>query len=62
MDLAAMLARLSGDHREVIVLREMEQMSYEEIAKVLAVPRGTVESRLHRARQRLKELLKDYLP
>jgi len=40
----------------------MQGMSYEEIAKALAVPRGTVESRLFRARQRLKELLRDYLP
>lgn len=62
MDVAAMLERLSNDHRAVILLREMQGMSYEEIAKVLAVPRGTVESRLFRARQRLKELLRDYLP
>jgi len=36
-------------------------MSYDEIAEVLDVPRGTVESRLFRARQILKGLLKDYL-
>ena len=62
MDVTAVLASLSDDHRNVIVLREMQGMSYEEIAEALAVPRGTVESRLFRARQRLKELLKDYLP
>jgi len=37
-------------------------MSYEEIAEVLGVPRGTVESRLFRARQELRERLKAYLP
>ena len=58
----AVLAGLSEDHRTVILLREMQGMSYDEMADVLAVPRGTVESRLFRARQRLKELLKDYLP
>ena len=61
MDVVAMLAALSPMHREVIVLRELEGMSYEEISDVLAVPRGTVESRLFRARQVLKERLKDYL-
>jgi len=62
MDVAAVLTRLSEQHRAVILLREMQQMSYEEMADALGVPRGTVESRLFRARQRLKELLKDYLP
>jgi RNA polymerase sigma-70 factor (ECF subfamily) len=62
MDVAAVLTKLSQDHRSVIVLREMQGMSYEEMSEVLAVPRGTVESRLFRARQKLRELLKDYLP
>ena len=62
MDVLAVLARLPEAQRNVIVLREMHGMSYEEIADALAVPRGTVESRLFRARQKLKELLKDYLP
>jgi RNA polymerase sigma-70 factor, ECF subfamily len=61
MDVAAMLDGLSEEHREVIVLRELEGMSYEEIAETLRVPRGTVESRLFRARQVLKERLKGYL-
>jgi RNA polymerase sigma-70 factor, ECF subfamily len=46
----------------VIALRELEQMSYEEIATILQVPRGTVESRLHRARHELRDLLGDYQP
>jgi RNA polymerase sigma-70 factor, ECF subfamily len=60
MDVAAALATLSEEHREVVVLREFEAMSYDEIAAVLGVPRGTVESRLHRARQELRTVLQDY--
>lgn len=60
MDLAVMLGALSPEHRQVIVLRELEQMSYEEIAAVLGVPRGTVESRLHRAREDLRKKFKGY--
>jgi RNA polymerase sigma-70 factor (ECF subfamily) len=61
LDLAAMLQTLSPEHRQVIVLREVEQMSYDEIAAALGVPRGTVESRLHRARAELRERFKGYL-
>jgi len=45
-------------YREVIVLREMEGLSYEDISRVLRVSRGTVESRLFRARERLRERLR----
>ena len=62
MDVRAAVARLSPEHREVVVLREFEGLSYEEIAQVLDVPRGTVESRLFRARRQMQELLGDYLP
>ena len=61
MDIAAVIGRLPEEHRTVIVLREMQGMTYEEIAAALGVPRGTVESRLFRARQKLKEILGDYL-
>jgi RNA polymerase sigma-70 factor, ECF subfamily len=61
LDLAEMLRTLSPDHRQVIVLREMEQMSYDEIAEVLGVPIGTVESRLYRARAELRQRLKAYV-
>src|SRR6266581_2317408 len=54
MDVMEILQKLSPEHREVIVLRELEGMGYEEIAAALKIPRGTVESRLHRARQELK--------
>lgn len=61
LDLAVMLEALSVEHRQVIVLRELEGMSYEEMATALDVPRGTVESRLHRARNELRERFKGYL-
>jgi len=48
--LEAALARLDPDSREVIWLRDAEDLSYEDIAEVLDVPVGTVRSRLHRAR------------
>jgi len=61
LDLAAMLEHLSPEHREVIVLREVQGMSYEEMAAALNVPRGTIESRLHRARNELRERFRSYL-
>ena len=60
IDLDQLLGRLDPPHREILLLREMQQMSYEEIATSLGIPRGTVESRLHRARAELKRHLKDY--
>ncbi len=51
------LDSLPDRHREVIVLREIEGLSYEEIARTLRVSRGTVESRLFRARERLRARL-----
>lgn len=60
LDLAQMLEGLSPDQRQVIVLRELEGLSYEEMATALHVPRGTVESRLHRARAALKQLFQGY--
>ncbi len=60
LDVAQMLGRLSPEHREVLVLREYEGMSYEEIAQTLDLPRGTVESRLSRARQELRGWLSGY--
>ena len=62
IDVLGTLETLSPEHREVIALREFQGMSYEEMAEVLGVPRGTVESRLFRARQELRGRLKAYLP
>jgi RNA polymerase sigma-70 factor, ECF subfamily len=61
LDLAAMLGSLSPEHRLVIVLRELEGMSYEEMARTLGVPQGTVESRLHRAREELRRRYQGYV-
>ena len=59
-DVMAMLETLSDEHRQVLVLRELQQMSYEEIGQILKLPPGTVMSRLHRARQQLKERFGEY--
>jgi RNA polymerase sigma-70 factor, ECF subfamily len=48
------IGRLPLDYREVLVMRELEEMSYRQIAEVTSVPAGTVMSRLSRARQRLE--------
>jgi RNA polymerase sigma-70 factor (ECF subfamily) len=53
------LKELTPEHRAVILLREVEGLSYDEISEVLNCPRGTVMSRLHYARNRLREILKD---
>jgi RNA polymerase sigma factor (sigma-70 family) len=51
--LAQAIERLPREYREPIVLREMEELSYQEIAEILEIPIGTVMSRLARARKRL---------
>lgn len=53
----AAIAKLPPEFREVLVLREFEELSYQEIAMVLNCPAGTVMSRLCRARARLRALL-----
>ncbi len=58
--LSKAISSLPGYHREVIVLREIEGMPYDEIAKVLGCSVGTVMSRLHYARAKLREALKDF--
>ncbi len=54
------LNSLGFDYKMVIMLCDVEGFSYEEIAKILEIPIGTVRSRLHRARHLLKEKLKEY--
>jgi RNA polymerase sigma-70 factor, ECF subfamily len=51
-----LLTELSPDLRLTLVLREMEQLSYEEVATAMNVPVGTVRSRLHTARERFRNL------
>jgi RNA polymerase sigma-70 factor, ECF subfamily len=51
---------LPAAHREVIVLREFEDLSYQQISEVLNVPTGTVMSRLGRAREKLKSVLEHW--
>jgi RNA polymerase sigma-70 factor (ECF subfamily) len=51
------LTKLSEDHRRIVVLSDIEGLSYKEIADVLEIPMGTVMSRLHNARKRLKAAL-----
>ena len=53
------LADLPVAHREILLLCEVEEMSYEEIAQTLGIPIGTVMSRLFRARKALRTLLKE---
>lgn len=54
LDLADLLAGLSPEHRDVLVLRELEGLTYDQIAEMLGIARGTVESRLFRAREALR--------
>ena len=54
----AALAKLPAELREVLVLREISELSYKEISNVVGVPAGTVMSRLSRARDRMAELLR----
>jgi RNA polymerase sigma-70 factor (ECF subfamily) len=51
------LSRLDDEQRELVVLREVEHLSYEEIMAITGLPEGTVKSRLHRARSALREHL-----
>lgn len=55
------LATLSDEHRAVLLLREVEQMSYEEISETLGIPKGTVMSRLFHARKNMQKTLRPFL-
>lgn len=58
----SILGGLSEKYRSILVLREYEELSYTEIAEVLGIQLGTVESRLFRARQRFKAALERFHP
>jgi RNA polymerase sigma-70 factor, ECF subfamily len=53
--------KLPPDQKKVILLREVEELSYQEIAEVTGSSIGTVMSRLHYARKKLQEMLRDYM-
>jgi RNA polymerase sigma-70 factor (ECF subfamily) len=57
----AALATLPPYHQQVIVLREVDGLSYEEIAKIMKVPKGTIMSRLFHARRKMQSALADYV-
>lgn len=57
----AAIGQLTPEHRAVILLREVEGLSYEEIGRVMQCAKGTVMSRLHYARKKLQALLQDCL-
>jgi RNA polymerase sigma-70 factor (ECF subfamily) len=56
------LQRLSPDLREAVILRDLEEMEYREIAQVLEIPEGTVKSRINRGRAELGRLLRSRKP
>lgn len=60
-EIARALGTLPEKHREILVLREVDGMSYEELAKVLEIPKGTVMSRLYHARTKMQAVLREYL-
>jgi RNA polymerase sigma factor (sigma-70 family) len=59
-EVANALNTLAVDFRTIIILCDLEGFTYEEMSKILDIPIGTVRSRLHRARNLLKEKLKNY--
>ena len=60
-ELQRALATLSENHRAILLLREVDGLSYEELAESLGVPKGTVMSRLFHARHKMQVALKEYL-
>lgn len=55
------LERLNDDFREVIILRDIQQLTYEEISEITGAAMGTVKSRINRARKQLQEYIGDYV-
>lgn len=55
------LQTLSENHRAILIMREVDGLSYEELSEALSIPKGTVMSRLFHARQKMQLALRDYL-
>jgi RNA polymerase sigma-70 factor (ECF subfamily) len=55
------LAAVPEKHRAILLLREMEGMSYEDLSRTLDIPKGTVMSRLFHARAKVQKILREYL-
>ncbi len=55
------LRKIRPDHRAILVFRDLEGLSYTEIADALGLALGTVKSRLARARQEMKDAIQDFL-
>jgi RNA polymerase sigma-70 factor (ECF subfamily) len=60
--LLAALSRISPEHREILLLREVEGLDYGEVGVLLGIPEGTVKSRLARARRAVREALEGIWP
>jgi RNA polymerase sigma-70 factor (ECF subfamily) len=59
-DVVTVMESLSDEHRTIIILSDIEQLTYKEIAQILDLPSGTVRSRLHRARKLMQHALYAY--
>ena len=51
------IGKLDEEHRLLVILRDVEELSYQEIGEITGLPEGTIKSRLHRARLAIKEEL-----
>lgn len=60
-ELEKALLELSDDFREVVILRDIQQLAYDEIAEITDLPMGTVKSRINRGRAQLQDLLKNHV-
>lgn len=60
-ELEKALTELNDDFKEVIILRDIQQLTYEEISEITGAAMGTVKSRINRARNQLQELIGDYV-
>ena len=59
--ITAALEQIPEAHRKILLLREVEGMSYEDLARTLDVPKGTVMSRLFHARLKMQKILNEYV-